>query len=346
MNEPNKNEELVDFWELEEIEETKDEAPTELEEEENTSEEEREEESTKDESTEPTETDETDEPTEEETPEEELPFVEVMKRRFGYEDIEDEFNDDEDGLISLTQKAAERMASDYMDQMYTQNPIMKDFFEYVENGGDPKHFIGVKFPDMDYSKMEFDADNTELQERLVKEELVASGYSGEEVNAELEDIKNGGILENKARRALSRLKAKQQSEQEGLVEQQREQRRIQEQQAKEAWEEVKQTVKSSRSLKDIPLPEADKSPFLDYLMKPVKDGKSQRDLDLEAVGLEETLLVDYLLYKKFSLAGLVDRRAKTTTAKGLRERLKAAKLDKKEDVSQSKGSANEELGTL
>lgn len=352
MAKEQEQEELVNFFDMiEEVEENEQpDNPSELDtEEEETKDEDKGEETTEDDTTSSDEgegegSEDDGEPEEEEEEEVEESVVDGIKKMFGYE-IEGEFEDNEEGIAHLTREVATRMAEEYIDERFKEHPIMQNFFEYVSEGGDPSTFINTQFPETDYESVEFDEDNVELQERLVKEELVASGYSGEELKAELEDIKNGGILESKARRALSRLKAKQQSEKDSLVEKQREKRQQEEEQQREAWNQVKDTIKKKNELKGMKFPESDKNPFFDFMTKPVKEGKTARDLKLEKLELEDTLAVDYLLFKDFNLADLVERKAKDLNAKSLKERLRQAKLDKRGDTRKT-GSADEELGTL
>lgn len=341
-----KEDELVNIWDIEEVEEedtskNQEEEGFEEGEEENSIEEEEEnsiEESEEEEEEEEEKTDES----------EEESLISSIRKNLGYEDIEGEFEDTEEGLVNFTKQAAARMAEDYIDERFESNPIMKDFLQYVDAGGDPKLFITTKYPETDYSQLKFDEDNTEFQEKLVKEDLVASGYSGEELEAELEDIRNGGILESKARRALNRLKVKQQQEQEGLVEKQQDIVRQQEEQEKEAWDEIKNEIKTKNSLNGMRFPEADKTGFLEYLSKPVEKDKTQRDIKFEKMSLEDQLTIEFMVYKDMKLTNLIEKKAKDLNAKKLRDRLKSSKLDKRTDDRDRKteSATDVELDTL
>lgn len=266
-------------------------------------------------------------------------LVKSIAQQIGY-DGEDEFEDTEEGIAQLTRKAAEKMAEDFLETK--MHPEVKEFNEYIALGGNPDKYLSTKFPQTDYSKIEFDEENQMLQERLVKEDLVARGYEGEELEAELKDCKDGGILESKAKRALASLKERQSKEKESLLDRQKEEQKQAKEEAEKFWNTVNDKIKNSSEIKGLKLPETEKPKFYDFLTKPVKDGKTQRDLLLEDLTMEDNLAVDYLLYKGFDLKGLVDRKAKDNQAKSLRERLKQqqSKLNKK--FTESKGTSSVE----
>ena len=351
-DEQNVNEELVDFFDvLEEVEDRND-PPAELDtEEENTEPPAQETEETDGQETSTDDNQETEGKSEgegEQEGAEELSVIDSIKQAFGYSDIEGEFEDSEEGLVEFTKQAAYRMAEGFVDEQFQSHPIMQQFFEYVSEGGDPTHFLQVQFPETNYGSLQFEEDNIELQEKLVKDELVASGYSGEDLKAELADIKNGGILESKARRALARLKARQQEGKETLIEQQRQERQRQQEEATKYWQEVKTEIQGSNDFNGFRIPEADKNPFYEFMVKPVKDGKTLRDQRLENLALKDTLTIDYLLFKNFDISGLVQRKANDLQVKSLRDRLKKAKLDKRGDSGRGNNASagDEELGTL
>lgn len=255
--------------------------------------------------------------------EEDLPLVALLKQRLGYEG-EDEFEDSEEGVAELVRKSAEVMAKNYLDNEL--NPTVKEFAKYVELGGDPSTFLQTKFPQTDYTKIEFDEDNDQLNEELVRAHLVATGYEGEDLEAELADVKNGGILSSKAKRALNFLQKNQSQEQEQLLVQQEQKAQQESQEIKQYWDDVRNTITKANAFKGINIAETDKIKFFDYMTKPIKDGKSQRELDIEKATLEDTLAIDYLLYKGFDLSGLITRKAKDTIAKSLRDKLTNSKL--------------------
>ena len=177
--------------------------------------------------------------------------------------------------------------------------------------------------------MQYDENNEAQHVQLVRAEMKLRGYADDYIEQEIDDYKNGGILDNKAKRALTSLKQDQQEQKNKLVAQQAVEKERTEREAQDSWNNIRKTIKEAKSIKGIQIPEKDKASFFDYIAKPVVDGKSQRMLDADATGLEERLFIDYLLYSKFALSNIIDKKAQTSAAKSLRDRLGTKKAPTK-----------------
>lgn len=360
MKDNEEQEELVDIWDGIEVEEDL-ENPTdeELEEQEDLEEEEESEESEED--TDEEEVDEVDEDLEldldeeedddsdEDDPDsdEEVPLVQEIQERLGY-DFDEEFEDTEEGIQKLVESASEKLADETIDAIFREYPDVKELLEYRSMGGDPNTFFQTKFPEVDYSEVEFNEEDGQQHETLVRRELNERGYTADEIEAEVQDYKNGGILENKAKRALSTLQANQEKKQQELLEQQREQHREQQKQIEEYWQNVEETINNATEFKGLKIPSKEKDPFFRYISAPIENGMSQRDIDVQQADQETRLAIDYLLYKGFDLSDIVDMKAKQKNAKTLRKRMKSAKLNKKQSAERKKSADGEleEIGTI
>jgi hypothetical protein len=255
---------------------------------------------------------------------EEIPFVKELAEKLGFE-FEDEFEDTIDGVAELTRKAAEKLAEQELESIFSDYPEVKNLLDYVSMGGEPQKYINTVFPEIDYSTFEL-TDDERQQEMLVTQELLLKGYSQEDIQAELEDYKAGGILENKAKRALTSLKKNQVAEKTTILTKQKEQYEAQQREIETFWNGVNDTISKASQFKGLNISEADKKAFFDYLAKPVNNNKSQRDLDVETADMETRLAIDYLLMKKFNLSNLITNKAKTLQAKSLRDRLQRTKV--------------------
>ena len=338
MSKPNDEELLVDLWEGIESEETEEEVDqvedsqeeledVDEEESETTDEEELEEEFAEVTEGEEEQQVEDTEDSGEET--EELPLVESIRQSLGY-DIEGEFDDTEEGIQLLVERVTEKATEGAVESYFSKYPEVKELKDYIELGGDPNDFLQTKFPEVDYTKVELNENDESQQEKIVRQELAqVRGMSTEEINAEIEDYKNGGILENKAKRSLLSLKNKQQEEQTNLIEKQKQEKEEYLQQVQDHWKNVENTLKEKTELKGIKIPSKDKDAFFDYLSKPVKEGKSQAMIKQEEADLETRLLIDYMLYKDLKFSDLITRAAKDQNAKTLRSRMQQAQTRKK-----------------
>lgn len=280
----------------------------------------------------------------EEDIDEEVPLVKEIQESIGFE-FDEEFEDNEEGIQRLVEESSKKLADQELNRVFSEFPEVQELYEYRRMGGDPDKFLQTKFPEVDFNEVEFDNENEEQHEMLVKRELAMRGYEGDDLDAELEDIKNGGILESKAKRALSNLQAKQEEQQEQLLKEQKEKHEEKQKQIKEYWEDVNDYISESTEFKGLKVPSKDKDEFFDYLSKPVQNGMSQRDLDVQEADLETRLAIDYLIYKGFKLEDIIDRKAKSKNADTLRERMKKRKLERKKR-EQSSSSSSVELGTI
>ena len=342
MSKPDEQEELtVDFFN--EVEDIVDEEQALETEEEETSEEEVVEDTTEESEVEVSEGEEESEESEG-APAEELPLVESIRQRLGYE-FEEEFEDTEEGIQLLVERARDRAAEDAVNAYFDEYPEVKELLEYRQMGGDPDKFFQTKFPEVDYSKVELSEDDESQFENIVKHELkLVRGMTDDEIRAEIEDYKNGGILESKAKRSLSSLRAKQQSDKQRLIEEQAEIDQQNRQEIENQWKTIEKTIRESTSIKGFTIPSKDKDAFYAYLHKPVQDGKSQAMIDHETADLETRLAVDYLMFNGFKLSDIISRKAKDANTKTLRERMRSAKLDRKSE--EFVPNEIEELGTI
>mgnify|MGYP005991681015 CR=1 FL=1 len=107
-----------------------------------------------------------------------------------------------------------------------------------------------------------------------------------------------------------------------LVEQRKAQQAKLEEEQQEFWNGVYETIESNNEFAGITVPNREKSKFFDYISTPVtKDGRTQRDLDHAEAEMETKLAIDYLMYKGFDLQKLVEKKARTSNVKSLKERI-------------------------
>ena len=232
------------------------------------------------------------------------------------------FEDTEKGVADLVAYVAERRAKKIQEDTLERHPQAKQFMDYLDAGGDPDMFYRTMFPEVDYSKVEIAEENEALQERILFDDLVRQGYSEEDIQAELDEAKASGTLKTRSERALKILSKNQQQSKDYLIQQQKEIAQRQQEETQKFWTDITQTIKSANEFAGIPVKQTDKIKFADYLSKPIKDGKSQRDLDVEQMTLEQRLAVDYVLFSDFKLSDIIARAATTTATRSLKDKLR------------------------
>lgn len=265
--------------------------------------------------------------TEEEATSEEFSLYRTLNEKLGFE-IDGEFSEDEDGLIQYTSEVGKRFAEQAVNDIFGEFEEVKEFYNFLKEGGDPQEYLSTVHPEVDYSKMEIAEDNEDTQERIVREHLKLQKFSNEEIDQTIKELKQSDLLLSQSTRSLRLLQEHQKEGKNELKARLAAQKEQQEKEAKAFWDDVSTKVTKSSDLSGIPLPEAKKKDFLEYLQKPVKDGKSQALLDAEGATLDQLLAVELLRFNKYDLSGLIKRTASTQNA----EKLKSLFEKKRDDT--------------
>jgi len=252
-------------------------------------------------------------------------------------DIADDLSDDEAGLVTVATTYAKQEAQRLYDEMLDSTPLMRDYADFVSNGGDPALFAQVAL-NRTFEGIELKDDDTATQKLIVGEFLRAKGYSEDLIAEEIADSEAGGTLTKKAKSYLPILVKDEQDAASSLVQQQKAYVEEQQREYNEFLTTVKKTIDSSTSLAGVPLPTADKTALYDYVSKPVnKEGYTQRDLDLQNLTVEQQLLLNYLLYNKLDMNKVTGKLVKNQQALTLKQRLEADRLRSTGQSPQAKG---------
>jgi hypothetical protein len=264
---------------------------------------------------------EVDEEVDEEESEGEQTVVSEIMSKLGYES-DGEYDDTTEGLIQLTQDMGQQMAEDQMEELFEKFPLVKNHLQYVLNGGDSQDFMQAYDPNLDYNQVEITEDDTRSQKAILSDYFATKGHDQNFINELLEDYEDTGKLYQKAESAKKALAGLQAQERQTLVQQQKEQREQTIKQQEEFWGNVQETIQNSDEFAGLSITQRDKGKFFDYISRPVtKDGYTQRDLDHNEAEMDVRLAIDYLMYKGFNLNDIVDKKARTKSARSLRDKI-------------------------
>ena len=289
-----------------------------------------------DEEKEVTEDDESEDDNSEDDSEEDDLFVSLAKK-VGIEIPEEglDYTDDEDGLLQFMSDYAEAEKQSYLeDVLMNKYPVVGNLLQHVVDGGDPSDFIKINHPQTDYSTivLEDKDENIPQQEKIYRDFFRKQGLSEEDINAQLKIAKAGGTLFATAGAYQTLLINQQKQEKEQLKARHLEQKEKAQREALEFKNTIDKIV-DSREVKGIQIGVKETSKLKDYITKPVKDGLSQRDIDAQALDMEQEVLLSYMLMHGFNLEKLIKVAAKREETKSLRKRL----LKEKAKPSQKTG---------
>lgn len=244
-----------------------------------------------------------------------------IAKALGYE-LENDYADTEEGLVEFTKDIAQNIAEDQLNELFQQFPLVQKHLDFVLAGGDSEKFFQAYNPNLDYSQYEIDQNDSRTQKAFVSEYFKTKGHDEEFIKDMLEDYEDSGKLYDKALVAQKQLAAIQSREREQIVEQQKREREEQERQQEEFWENVAATIDQGKEFAGIRIPEKEKAKFFDYISAPVdKTGRTRRDMDYANSDLDVKLAIDYLMYKGMNLQDIITTKAKTESAKSLREKI-------------------------
>ena len=257
----------------------------------------------------------------EEAPVEDDSVVSEILAKLGY-DLEGDYEDTSEGLVALTKDAAGKMAEDQLEGLFEKFPIIKKHLEYTMAGGDSKQFMETFGSSNDYTDLRISKDDVGMQKTVLGEYFHAKGHDKEFIDEILEDYEDSGKLFDKASRAKEALVKVQASSREQLVVQQKAQQQEAYREQERFWGDLNKTIDESTELAGITLPARDKKKFFEYISKPVtREGQTQRDLDHKGAELDVKLAMDYLMYRGFDLDKIISTKAKTVSARSLKDKI-------------------------
>ena len=255
--------------------------------------------------------------------EEAIPYI---VKRLGLEGIDPKkYEDDYDGVLSLVNDATEAMTKASLEKTFGKHPLLKQFHDFLNDGGDPGRFLQVTFPQDNWEAVELAEDDVVTAAHILKVQLEKDGLSQEEINEEIDDYKTAGMLHKHALRALSKLQKGQQTEKKRVLKEAREAAATIEQERQEYRESIQKLLgdKKKADFRGITIPLAERDAFFEYMTAQVgENDESQLALDNAKLEPEQELALYYLIYKGVDLSDIVVAQAKKENAKSLSDKLR------------------------
>lgn len=243
--------------------------------------------------------------------EEEIETFKVLGQHFSdkgiLEGFSEEMENTEEAFESMIQETVKKGIEEYKNNF--ENPVTKQFLDYLEQGGDPGRFMQV-MAGPDYSRVteEDVISNEATQKQIVKAYLLELGESSEEADETIQAYEDAGNLESKSKKALIKLQTTQAAQREAAMKEQKEQAKIQRQKAEEYLEELKDNINSKEELAGFKLTNRTKTDLYNYITKVDKAGKTQLMKDAESP--ENQLLMAFFHFNNFNFEKL-EKKTKT-----------------------------------
>lgn len=263
-----------------------------------------------------------------------IPISQQISKVLGYE-LEADYADTVEGLTEYVKDISQEIAEEQIQDLFQQFPEVQKHLDFLLAGGDPQQFFEAHNPSADYDNFSLQENDIMTQKALLYQYFQHKGHDETFINEMINDYEDTGKLFSKAQIAKDSLSEIQKVQRQQMLEQQQEQYKRQEEETAKFWDGVADIIESGNEFGGIRIPDRDKAGFFDYISAPVDDsGMTQRDKDYNSADMEIKLAIDYLLYSGFNLEDIINTKAKTASARGLRDRI----ISNQERVKSAKGA--------
>ena len=222
-----------------------------------------------------------------------------------------------DALKTVVLQAAQLGAKNGVESLFQKHPEAKLLINHLQQGKPFSEFIS-NAATADYNQMKVETVS-EQKSVLFDFFTKVSLNDATTANMLIDTLEARKELETKAQNALSALQQKQKSEIAEADRQMKEREETRKSEVIKYWGEVSKTIKTGK-LGEISLPEKEQSEFYSWMTVPVKNGRTQSQLDEEGLTVERELMLEYLRFKKFNLSDLVKAEVSKKEVENLHKR--------------------------
>lgn len=235
-------------------------------------------------------------------------IIDYLKQTSG---IEGEFENSVDGITSLIAKTREAGAADGLNKKFEQYPVLKQLEEHLTSGKSMESFFQVQ--QINTNRIEVpkltsddkqDAEAKAFYKDVIRANAKAIGLSDKQITRIIDssDLENT-LYEDAVENATSW--NERQDRQAQAVIQQEESGRL------ASIEAEKKLVKTINDIIDVgtlngaTIPQNERPAFKDFILKLDEQGLAERDKAIQSLTTEQWMILDYILFKKFDVKGLV-----------------------------------------
>jgi len=151
---------------------------------------------------------------------------------------------------------------------------------FVENGGNPKHFIEAYYNDATWADYDI-SDNETAQKIAIRESLRLADETPEDIEDIITEYTDNGTLEKRAKSALIKLQKFDEVNKQQLVEAQNAQAAQAKEAEKKYWDEFKSNLLAKEDIKGFKLTPKVKEKLWDFMTKADRTGKTGYEQALE-----------------------------------------------------------------
>ena len=256
------------------------------------------------------------------------------KNILDYDDSDEDFTDEEEGLENLVNKTVENRINKWSESL---DPDFVKLLEFTQNGGNPRDFLNIYYGEHSWSK--FSLDNENNQRAAVAESLRLAGESEDDINDIITEWSDNGSLEKRAKSALNKLQKFEDAQKEEILKIQEAQRIEQQKAQKLYWDTFKDELMKKEDVKGFKLTPKVKENLWNFMTAiDRKTGKTayQQAVDSDR---EASILFALQAMNKFDVAKL-EKQVETKVASKYHNLLKNYSKSSKEKISSGRTEEN------
>lgn len=250
-----------------------------------------------------------------------LPFYEALNKELGIDDEIDPSKIEEGvpGILGYLKELTQNtLEAEREERRALGDGLIGELEDFLEAGGKPEDFKKTYFEQPDYSSLDISGEeNVANQKAVIKALLEADGEEAEDINDRLETYENAGILEKEAKSAVKKLDKLNEVKKTKLIEEQKLQHQERLKQIENYWNTVETSIKTSKDIGGLPLPDNKKEAFIKYLRERGKDGLTQHERKLKS-DAQASMKMAYASFLDFNFDSLKNT-AKTEAVKEVRK---------------------------
>lgn len=212
----------------------------------------------------------------------------------------------------------------YMHDTVEQNSIpqyaderIQQLDEYVKNGGRFEDFYSIQQKELELDSV--DIEDEASQKAIVREYLLASGYSDTEASKKIERYEDADLLQDEAEDALVKLKAYKEAQAQQIAEEQAQYRAQQEEQSRAFYEDVTNKINKLTQIRGISVPKEDRAALYNYIFRVDANGQSQYAKDFNKNMVKNLIESAYFTMKGDALVSNAKRTGETSATQRLRQ---------------------------
>lgn len=255
--------------------------------------------------------------TEEETEENNLhTFAEWLDEKGVVSLIPDKKVESEEDLVEVIQSTINKGIDDYKN---SHSEEVQKFIDFVDNGGNPRDFHRIYYEESSWK--DADVTNESHQEAIIRATYERTGMDKEDIDSQINDLKDLGKLETLAKKMVSKLIAEEDQEKQSLIEAQKEYQKRQEELAKKQWDDFREDLYKKEDVNGFKLTPKLKDELWKFMTTvDKKSGKTGLQIHNET-NKDAQILYAYLAYNNWDITKL-EKQVKTKVTSELNKTLK------------------------